>query len=139
MNKTLTVKQQKLISLGLDPNSWLLTATQKELDSCICSEGDGQGYSTCGVPCPVHFKKMSDYEYKLAILCQRSHDENPDVFNKMFKEMVEKYEEAKKEGAREMVGKVMSLLPSSPDFYSKFMELYAEIVSPKPLLNSEKK
>ena len=49
---------------------------------------------------------MTDYEYKLSILCQRSHDENPDVFNKMFKDMVEKYAEAKKEGAREMVNQI---------------------------------
>lgn len=29
---------------------------QSEKQVCICAEFDGQGLSTCGVPCPVHGK-----------------------------------------------------------------------------------
>ena len=33
----------------------------KELNECICAEWDGKGWSTCGIPCPVH-NKMSKKE-----------------------------------------------------------------------------
>ena len=50
----LTKKQQKLKALGC--TGWLLTATKKEIDNCICNEWDGKGRSACGFPCPVHYK-----------------------------------------------------------------------------------
>ena len=58
--------------------------------------------------------------------------------NAMIKDLLtlfqEEMEEAKKEGARKMIGNVMNLLPSSPDFYIKFMELYSEtVLSSKPI------
>jgi hypothetical protein len=51
-------KQEKMIKMGIDPNSWIFKATKKELESCICNEWDGKGVSCCGVPCPVHKKPL---------------------------------------------------------------------------------
>lgn len=31
-----------------------------EDDGCICAEYDGKGKSTCGIPCPVHFKPQKE-------------------------------------------------------------------------------
>ena len=29
-------------------------------DECICSGWDGKGWSTCGVPCPMHCKESPE-------------------------------------------------------------------------------
>ena len=45
----------------------------REMDNCICSEWDGQGWSTCGYPCPEHItddkmrKQITAIEKFLAI------------------------------------------------------------------------
>ena len=92
------------------------------------------------IGCPVINEDVSKLSQELTTLFQEEMIvKGAQDFGICMEEVEKARQEAKKEGARELVGKVMSLLPSSPDFYSKFMELYAEIVSPKPLLNSEKK
>ena len=56
-------RKKKLEKLGI--SGWLLTASQKEIDECICAEWDGKGWSTCGFPCSVH-NRLAHQPKKLA-------------------------------------------------------------------------